>query len=133
MSLVNLKMSVQEMSQVNRVRITPYARAFSRPQPARPLILSCTVQASRQGEKPQPHITDEENKFREVKGCVRSHPANQYKSQGQSPGVKANRAEAEATVGVTEVVSQGPGEFSLVRQGKLCRKGNWLLLAWKGD
>ena len=69
----------------------------------------------------------------ETLGCVRSHPANQHMSQGQSPGVKANRAEAEATVGVTEVVSQGPGECSLVRQGKLCREENWLLLAWKGD
>lgn len=133
MSLVNLKMSVQEMSQVDRVRIIPYVQAFSRPQPAPPLILSCTVQASRQGEKPQPHITDEESKFREVKGCVRSHRAKQHKSQGQSPGVKANRAEAEATVRVTEVVSQGPGECSLVRQGKLCQEGNWLLLAWKRD
>ena len=71
---------MQEISQVDRVRITSYACAFSRPQSAPPLILSSTVQRGRQGEKPQPHITDEESKFREVKGCARSHTANQHKN-----------------------------------------------------
>lgn len=65
---------------MDRVRITPYGGALSRPQSAPLLILSSTVQGGRQGEKPQPHITDEESKFREVKGCARCHTANQHKS-----------------------------------------------------